>query len=423
MNFPILARAIISLTLAAGFISYTGCGNNSVVTPVTTITVNGKTVDQSGNGVAGVTATINGTNTVSASDGSFSIANVTAPYDIKLVQSSGATPSGFVYLGLTTAAPSLLTSGLAAPTNTTTLTVNFPALGANQRALVFFTDNALVETVKNVTTAGASTTNLTVKWPGDAAITGKVIVMVYTVSGTDIVSYDKYGEKTGFALNNGGSSSTTFTASDLSLNPVEQTVTGTLTAPAGYTNLNSRIALTFRSVSSILATSTFATVSGSSYSFVVPTGLPTACKLIIEGSGLGTIAGTITLKSKEVLPNTTGNSIILNATPLLSTPPNAAVSIDTTTNFVYSPGVTDGVNIVQFTSPGKSFFVFTSASNCRIPNLLSSGLGLGSGVACTWAVANYGSLGMDSFVSGPLNNNPAFNSAGTSETRTFTSTP
>lgn len=107
MKFKIFFLKLIFSILTITLVTLYSCKDNPVTNPITTINVNGKTIDGSGNAVANVTVSIAGSLKVSGPDGSFSISGVTSPYDIKVV--SGIT--AILYKGLTIASPQIYTIG------------------------------------------------------------------------------------------------------------------------------------------------------------------------------------------------------------------------------------------------------------------------------------------------------------------------
>src|SRR5947207_6008455 len=101
-----ILTAILSLVFCTSLIFFNGCSNTT--TPVTppsssTITVNGKALDTYGNPVSPAATVLIGTQTATTgSDGSFTINNVTTPYDVYVMSSANGV---FGVKGLTIANP------------------------------------------------------------------------------------------------------------------------------------------------------------------------------------------------------------------------------------------------------------------------------------------------------------------------------
>jgi hypothetical protein len=417
LNSFLAAVLIISLSLI-------GCSDNTTNPPITPTSnnVTGKVVDQAGTGINGATVSIGSNIATTSSDGSFTINNVTAPYDAKIVLSSGPNPTGLMYKGVNSYTPQFLGTGLPSVPSSAVLKVTIPALGPNQRATVIYTDTGFVHVSQNILPP-AVLANLNVVWSSGANITGKILVLVYTFTAGQVSAFDKYGEKTNFVLNNGGTSNVTFTAADLSLNPGETTVSGSIALPPGYMTPNANLLLRFTNKGSVyLGANIGNPVMSNTYSFVVPTGLPSASTIVIGGRGSGPI-GEDGLKIITAAAGSSGNVITIETCPNLSTPPNMATNIDTTTNFTWSAGTGSGIYLVNYTTAGKNFYVFTSQQNTTIPSFSSFGLPIGPAVVYSWNVVRISGMTIDQFVSAPLFNNTGFTGTSNSESRTFTSAP
>lgn len=416
---------VLSVLAISGAFLYNGCGSDTTTNPPTTGTVNGKVVDGQGNPVPNITVVIGATSAISGSDGSFVINSVTTPYNAKLILSTGATPTGIVYQGITTFSPQLFAVGLNGSPSTAVLTVNIPAMNANQRATVIYTDNGLVHSTQTVSTSPAI---VNVTWQNTAPVTGKVIVLVYTLDGTgNVTTYDKYGEKSGIALNVSGTSTITFAAADLNVTPSTQTLSGSINTLTGYNPPTTRMLLRFTSQSSQqIGVNIGNPVSGATFSFKVPGGLTSAPTFGLDGTSTS-LASELSIKfiTGTVIGT---NQITLEAASTLGTPLNAATNIDTATNFTFSSGGTaSGIYVIEFVTAAptaKRFYLFTNSLSVTIPSFSAFGLPLGSGASYTWQVLKIGTIGsVNELVSSSLFGNSNFTLETVSSARTFTSAP
>ncbi len=392
--------------------------------PGTTVNVTGRVVDLIGAGIPGVTVVIGSSTSVTTADGSFTIAGVTTPYNAKIVLASGSNPVGIMYEGVTSENPVFFGTGLPSTPNTAKLTVSIPALLPNQQAQIFFADNGILNYSNTISGAELSD-SIRVNWTGGSTINGKIVVLVYTFAGGQITTYDKYGEKTNYVLNNGGVVSESFTNAELSMNPGENTVAGNVVPPAGYTTPKAQLMLKFSSAGSIANGSRIGNeLLSAAYSFVVPTGLPSSFLIGVEGRSSGPI-GEFNQKIITVNSGSTGNNINLLAGANLSTPPDNATNIDTNTTFTFSSG-TGGITLISFNSPGRLFIVVTGSSSgsTKIPSFSSFGLGLGSSLNYSWNVSRLPNISsVDAFVAAAPHANTNFNELSQSESRNFTSAP
>ncbi len=380
-------------------------------------------VDGQGNPVQGVTVVIGSANVVTGADGSFTFNSITTPYNVKLILTTG-NASGFEYQGITTLTPQLYAVGLTPSPSSATLTVNFPALAAGQKATVVYTDNALVHSYTTIATSPA-TVNVT--WQNSAPITGKVIVLIYTTDLTGAVTaYNKYGEKSNIALNNNGTASLTFAATDLNVTPTTTALTGSITAPAGFNPATTRMILKFTTQGTPLIGANIGTVAvGPTFSFNVPGGLTSAFSIGLEGLA-SSPAPTVQTSLKLITATVGGsNNINLETPPTLSTPVNMATGVDTTTNFGFGGGTGTGVYLIQISSSvptPKNFYILTASTSVTIPSFSAYGLPMGSGVAYSWQVVKLGSMAsVNDFVSSAVFNNSNFNFETLTQAWTFTS--
>ena len=424
MKLEISTLRLTSL-LMLGFILFMySCSNddNDPVSPApTTNTVTGKVINEIGNGIPNTTVFITGTNepTTTGADGSFAISGVTAPYDLIMVSGN----FGFQYKGLSTFTPQLLAIGPASTSNSATLTVVIPAMTAGQQCRAYFTDGVNVQSVSAPIVFPAVTKTFSVSWPSGASITGKIIVLIYTVSGTIISHYDKYGEIANYTINNGGVQTQTFTSSDITVVPGNAIVTGSISSPANYNVSGSALLIKFGNAGSPLSGSGLYQIAGNTYSYNVPTGLTTAPVISVEGVGTGP-NNIQTFKAGTVTVPSTGNVIILESAATLSSPPNGETNINFNTNFTFSSGSGTGLNVVSFTGQGKSFYVFTTASNVKLPDLSNLGLGISASTVYNWNLIKICTFsGIDQFVSSGIYFNPGYVSESFSETRSFTTAP
>jgi len=414
---------IIPVSLLLIFVLISGCSDSTTTPPVINSgNVNGKVIDVSGAAITGATVIIGNTIAVSGADGSFTISGVTSPYNIKILVNSGSTPTGMLYQGLTTFSPQLFFSGSSGQSSSSALNVTIPALGADQRALVIFTDNGNIHT-SNEISSPSMTANLNVKWPTGASITGKIIVLTYTFTAGQISLFNKYGEMS-FTLNNGGASNVTFTPAQLSVTPQQSSVSGTLNLPAGYSIPKTKLLLRFSSSASNISSGALIgnEIMGNNFNFVIPANLTSSFNIGLEGQGSGPI-GEFTLKLDTIHAGVTGKVLTLESAPSLNTPPNGQSGVDTATNFTYTAGSGAGVYLTSFNGTGRSFLVISNSTSVTIPNFSSIGLPIGTNIPYTWVVTKINFASMDSFVSGPLLFSSAFNSETASSSRTFTTGP
>jgi hypothetical protein len=328
-----------------------------------------------------------------------------------------------IYRGLTTLSPILYHFGSSGIHNECTLDVSLPSISANQKAVVVFTDSQRVQQGSTIT-APSLLTSYTPDWYfPSASIAGKVIVLIFTLNGSQVVTYDKYGEKS-VVLTNGGHVTVAFQPGELTLNPSESNVSGSVTVPAGYEAPNNSLVIRYTTLNGITRYSGLEYAqSTNSFNFTVPTGLTSMCKFLIISSSAGP-DGQHTSKLVEVTPGSINNQITLSESPVLISPAENTTGIDTSTVFTYSSVTSPGVNVVSFHTGDRDFYVVQNSTSTKIPDFSSYGIPLGQSISYAWFVSKYPNIPtVDSFVSTWLDNNNSLGTGMTTQTRHFTTVP
>jgi hypothetical protein len=429
MNKFLATMGICLLLLSIALIS-PGCKSDSTTGPGagTTITVSGKVIGTNNQPVAGVPVVIAGIASVNTdASGNFSIAGVTAPYTVTVID--GANKAAIVYRGLSRSDPTLVffnstpgVSRTASITGTIRPATSYPE-PAGRKTLVAF---ASTETGKTVTATGATgayaLNNLT--WYGPTTTTGALYALQFDYNTTTGLptTYLGYGTRSGIALLDATSNPN---GNDTMSAVSSAQVSGTVTAPAGYTiggkslglRLGDKGLLSLLSESNPAAAFTYNTPTVSGATFTI---MASASK-----SGASSIAYKV-----GVAGNATGVSVNIPNAPDQSLPINAATNITTGSLFSWSP-FTGGIHLVIFQSGGKpSYYVITASASDSIPNLGSAGLGLPVASTYSWAVYGFGpfanvdaATGPAGFL-GPLVGLPTGDgSYALAGTRTFTTAP
>lgn len=381
---------ILISTIILGVIFF-GCKKDEGPTATGPITVNGFVKDYYGQPVSGAAVIIAGkTPVTTTASGTFSIPNVTIPYDISLIVS--ATKTAVVYKGLSRSDPKLfyLGTGTTVVWNTANISGTVPPASGKSTRVIF-----VGGTNYNYTTADQATGNysLGISWRGTIdSLAGKIYVLRYTTNPSGLpIDFDAYGSK-GFTVRNGVThSSQNFSASDLS-NPSETTISGTIVRSADYT-LSSR-ALYFKFDEAFIY---FGQESTSpvpdNFSYIVPSITGITCAVAANASKTSTPNNLSSFFRKTgIAPGTSGVNIKIENAPSLALPLHNSTNVDTLTDFTWSQGGGDGVNLVEFysgVSTNPTYYIFTMGSSLRIPNFSALALGLPANTAYIWRVYRY----------------------------------
>ena len=435
-----LKRALIAVlttgaVAGAGLIG-AGCSKSSSTGPSggpgSIITVAGKVLGQNGQGVGSVPVFVTGKpSTNTDAGGNFSIASVTTPYDITVVDA--VNKRALVYKGLSRQDPTLTFLGSSPGTarhGTVSGKISGGTFTPNQGA----SDVTVVEFASAEANASLNTAisgifgPLSLTWYGPTVTTGGLFALQFTAdaSGLPVANgFKGYGARTGIAVNDGSTLSNQF---DTLQTVGTSQFTGTVTVPSSYTLAQK--SLSVRVSQSALISILIDATPNAALSYYTPAIAGGSLVLSV----LATKSGIQAYYFKAgIATAATGAAITMVAAPELSLPVNAATAVDTTITFSWT-AMTGGVHLVQFTGGGSNptYLVLTSGTSATIPNLKGLGLGLPSSASYQWSVLGVGPFGtiddaagaagfLGALTNQALLTTDAF--LGSSSARTFTTAP
>jgi hypothetical protein len=406
-------------------------GTSGEVQHTTTVSVATKTITVSGrvhNGLSGITVRIVGKPaTTSDGAGNFTFTNVTPPYDIYTVGSSGfsgsTSPAVYYYKGLTRTDPDVL---VATPitlilVQASTATVSGTKSGGDttsKRAIAWSNGGSLLTGTNNAYSFTAS-------WPQAATNSGTLYGLQWTTRGNGAPdTFVGYGS-TNATLTAYGSSTVNLTLTA----PTAAELTGTITAPSGYPSPT----LDLYQQLGYNAVPLWGPVATTAVAATIPL-IAAGTTSIHASSAVG--SGTDASSTSWVYPTIGGAQDVSFALPppaTLSMPIAAASGVTTTTQFQFStPPKT--INLVGISTSGTmkaEYAVYTTESSITIPNVPE--LPLPPNQSFTWHISGYGphdtideaadssgllGVGTYDFTTGAL---PHFYTS--SASRTFTSAP
>jgi hypothetical protein len=389
-----------------------------------TITVNGFVKDFGGQPVVGAAVLIPGRSPVtSGTDGSFSIAGVTTPYDVTFLVSSARLAS--TYKGLTRPDPTLhFFEHFFSSTNTASISGSVPIVSGRTTRVLFVSGDMSWYTTAS---AGTGTYNISVSWRGTTTtMVGTIHVLRWVNTSGMPTSYDAYGDRQ-LTISAGGTfQGNNFTAGQLT-DPAEMNISGSVTRPSGSYTLTQR-ALYLAFGNSITLLSSEGGTLGDNLSYTVPN---------VSGATFGiTAEATIGQQRRAayfrsgIAAGSQGVTIPLADAPQLSLPVNGGTGVDTSTAFLFSQGGGAGVNLAALNGSGSDpdFLILSSSNSITIPNLSQQGLGLPSNRTYSWqALRVFPFSSMDEAASSVfvsrLNGHSGDVGQGVSETFGFTTAP
>ncbi|HET9156836.1 MAG TPA: hypothetical protein VFN91_09235, partial [Myxococcaceae bacterium] len=385
---PTSVASATTATLAA---SSGSLSSNATITinPPAAITVAGTVVDNQLRRFAGVSVIIGGQSTVSDASGHFSIANVTPPYDLTALATTGGDKAGSLYKGLTRTDPTILvalnpTSTDNTGTLTGTVTGGDPLGTAGENTRIAWGSTQANQFQNAGDSISSSPYSLMVSW--DAAlpsITGNMHVLQWAEDGNGLpASYKGYAVKTGVAVAAGGTTNNVNLAMSA---PGTSNVGGSVTVPAGVTLDGKLLSVSFDDSAAISLGSDAS--AGTSFSYLYPNVTGATASIGATGSNAG--GDAVAAQTSGIALGTTNVSIALPAPISAVLPANTATGIGTNTDFswtAFAGGNAVYVLLISGPSGQPGYAVFTTATTARIPDLSGQGLGLPPAASYSWNV-------------------------------------
>jgi hypothetical protein len=364
-----------------------GCKSDSSTGASGTITVTGKVITSTLVPVPNSPVVITGRPaTTTDANGSFSVTDVTVPYDVTIVVSTSKL--AIVYRGLTRPDP-MLVNILALGSGANTATVGGTLSGGGgypepatrtSRAYITSTDASASATANATTGAYTSTFG----WSGSTTLTAVLRALQWDKNAAGMpTAYTGYGEKTGVSITAGGA----FASQNIAMTAAaSQNISGTVTVPAALTLSSKSLGVTFSAGDNF----TLGSESGTGTAFTYPVPVITGATFSVSAAATGA-AGQGSIRKTGIAAGTANIAITIPTLPTQSLPVNAATGVDTTTSFSWAP-VTSSIYLVLFNGPPNQpdYLVITSETSTKIPNLSSLGMGLPQGIGYTWLVMGYG---------------------------------
>jgi hypothetical protein len=370
---------LVALPLA-GLGLLVACGGDGTG-PTTSITVSGLVRDLAGEPVSGAGVLVLGKSQVTTgTDGRFSIPGVATPYAIAVI-SSGLN-AALVYNGVTRSDPALLYLDIAGVVQSATISGTAP-LTSGTETLVFFSSgrHGAGSSFADPTTGQYT---MTVTWEGSTTQAGQLSVLRFTRDLAGLPSsYDGYASKALTISAGGAFPGNDFAEAELT-DPPEQTISGTVTVPAGYTQSYRRL---YHFFGRVPVTSDESGTLPDAFSYTVPAVAGVVFGVAAWADGP---AGRLSFFFKGgISGNSTNISVPLPAAAQLASPADGATGVDATTPFSWIQGEGTGVNFFElypdnFGDP--TVFALTTGATAKLPNLAAAAMGLPASAGYHWLV-------------------------------------
>lgn len=384
---PLLSFVVLAVVLA-------GCGGGAASTPTDTgITVSGRFLLPDGTAASGITALIADEVVTPAADGSFQAAGIEAPYDVSVLISVPAADVVVSFQGITREDPVLVLPDLGSVPPERQATISFD---------LYYNETAVDPTVYDYAVLsgpvdyhpyeyfnlkGATLASRPVTWSGPATSSARIVAAQGTVLGAQprmFTEYRNFASRDNISLEAGAAAH-----AGLSFSPVATgTITGTTTAPPGFT-------ITRRSLGLMFGEEDWGVISYENHSSAFP---------IVPGFSLATpdvsgfsyyVALTAELGDADVRTRVavadataTDVNVQIPAPPQLLQPADGQVGVTGSTVFEWTP-MADGIYVMAAISPTPDapyYVTFTDDTEARLPDVGALGISLPGAATYTWGV-------------------------------------
>ena len=222
---------------------------------------------------------------------------------------------------------------------------------------IFFTDGDLVDN-----SSAAEYHILSVHLVDTKPVTGKLILLYYSRE-SGRTKFNKYAVKDNIKVESGCEYNITFSKDDLRPIPGISNVSGTITTPPGYTFafLNK---FYFKCAKRKLpndannAQGAYEEFSDNAFNFIIPTGLPFDFYPVI--STWGATSPETTFRDFVLPVAGSGVELIINNFPVLLSPSNNSIDIDSNTIFSFSSSINNGIYHVIIEDSARNYYDYYS---------------------------------------------------------------
>jgi hypothetical protein len=351
--------------------------------------------------IGSVKVRIQGQEVTTDTQGKFSLAGVTTPYDTLLAVSAAGKNYGVAYQGLSRTDPTLHVPGYPSPAPQSGIISGTFNLSANgTRGFIFANLDGVSPTGQNGTAFPQFGSNYetTIRWFGATPTTAHVQVITWKETLTGEVETFLHAQSANVSINNGGQVT-------LNVEPTTPlgsvTVDGQVVTPSNFRIVSRRAFV--RSLSkdgSAMLVDDLGASLPAEFQHVMPSlpdFVPVVCAAIKPQNALE-ILYNYTIQCRAVV---NGQQVDLTppAPPKLLQPPNNQTGVNVATDFSWDP-VPGAVHMVVLDA-ASSFFVITMANQTKIPDLSTLGVPLPQSTKYTYSVSAIGPFASMDEIAGP----------------------
>lgn len=351
-------------------------------------TVTGKVYSYEHIPVSNVRVTCGNQSVKTSEDGSFTINDLTYPYD--LIVSDSLYGYATIFKGLSTGNVSLPlknTGFISGQFINIHVKIPFRIFQPNTEGKIYFTDGNYMSSYSEISKYD---TGAALELYTSEPVEGKLILLTYKKDNSGkIVSYENFGESKSLEFHPGVMNNYRFDSTDISLNPGEQTVTGSFQYPPGSYTSYANFYLNFSAKNSF-SYARICEIGSNIFNFIIPTGLPSEYTAHIKNDSYG---GTSGYSSEDfiVYPDIPNRPEVKQA-PAIISPGNNITIVNNNTEFSFTEGTGSGIYIVSLYNRNKNvmYRIVTSNTSFTLAQLEGMGFGRINNNAFYWDVVKTG---------------------------------
>lgn len=325
--------------------------------------------------VGGIYVTVGNSNVRTDQNGKFRFVNVSYPFDVTILDTVTNRVSIYKKLSSDNLDLFIDRNGYGTGGNSALIKVTIPdsLLNNNTEGQIIFTDG---EYINSNYSLNPGITNLTIGFKNYDPVTGKLILLTFRKNSLGkITSYENFGLIENVRIFPGGIFNYTFDSVSISLNPGEETVSGSVNNPSGYYEDYSGFTFSFtdKNIQGYYY-SFLGQGSGNIFNFLIPAGIPVPFNILYVKSYY--LNSERSIQYNYVYPNASNIIDIKEACKILS-PENGSKSVNYSTPISFSDGALPGIYKVKITnrSRWKEYVIYTSSNNITLEGLDQVGLG------------------------------------------------
>jgi hypothetical protein len=373
-------EALFLTGILASSLAGCGGGGSDSAGAGASITVTGKVLDSSGGPAAFLPVLVAGKVTSSDANGNFTMAGVTSPYELVVLQPTIMYAQ--VFEGVTRKDPIVLVFQSQSSTpKKASLVVNFSGTGTGYGLMdVSNPVNANGGVTGAVGTPGTSYSQ-DLQWTGPSSFEGNVCAILYQNVNGVATAINAFGEEDRVFLQDGQT-----TTVGLNMAAVQsKVVSGKVTVPTGFT-LNYKVLGFVCGGNAQRPSYPFTFDTSSSTDFSYPT--PVTPNVLYMAASAQKGNAYVYVQQSGVAPDGSGITLALPPAIEQTLPANNALGIAASASFSWSP-TTVGLSQVTVSpvNPGPlSLTIFTASATVTLPDLSALGYPLVKGVTYRWAI-------------------------------------